>query len=115
MSNIIWTPGVTIEALEEQVIMKALGHYKNKEVAAAALGISRRTIDNKLEKYAEDEKIREAALAVKKRKDDEYLQRARGVFRPAVPVELTAEELLAQIEAEESKASTAKEPRKTKA
>jgi len=113
---ISWTPGVTIEALEEQVIMKAIAHYRNKEVAAAALGIARRTIDYKLEKYAEEQRARDEISAEQKRKDDEHLQRARGIFRVESPVnELTAEQILAKIESDEAKATTAKESRKIKA
>lgn len=50
--SIQWSPGYTMDMVEEEVIRKALRHFRgNKTQTASALGISIRTIDNKLEKY----------------------------------------------------------------
>ena len=47
-----WQPGVTLDEVERQVIMAALRfYYNNKSQAAASLGISVRTIQNKLQQY----------------------------------------------------------------
>lgn len=47
-----WSPGVTIEQIEEGVIKKALRFYQgNKTKTAQSLGIAVRTLDNKLSKY----------------------------------------------------------------
>lgn len=48
----LWQPGVTLDQVEKEVILKALSFYHgNKTVTARALGIAIRTLDNKLEKY----------------------------------------------------------------
>ena len=47
-----WQPGITLEEIEKQVILKALEFYQgNKTKTALSLGIAVRTLDNKLEKY----------------------------------------------------------------
>ena len=61
-----WSPGVTLENVEKQVILAAFRHFRgNKTVTANALGIAIRTLDNKLEKYEADGK------AEKERQDNE--------------------------------------------
>jgi hypothetical protein len=52
MSQIHWQPGITLEEIEKQVILAALRFYsQNRTHAASALGISVRTIQNKIAKY----------------------------------------------------------------
>lgn len=52
----MWQPGVTLEEVERDVILKALRFYSlNRAKTAVALGVSRRTIDNKLAKYKGEE------------------------------------------------------------
>lgn len=47
-----WQPGITLEQIEKEVILKALRFYNdNRQAAANALGVSVRTIGNKLAKY----------------------------------------------------------------
>jgi DNA-binding NtrC family response regulator len=47
-----WYPGVTLRELEKEAIQKALQFYRwNKTATAQSLGISVRTIDNKIAKY----------------------------------------------------------------
>ena len=51
--------GMTLRELEKRAILKALGFYNNKTAAATSLGISVRTLANKLEEYeAETEKVK---------------------------------------------------------
>lgn len=53
--NVNWTPGLTLEEMEKQVILTALKFYQgNKTQTSIALGVSVRTIDTKLEKYESD-------------------------------------------------------------
>jgi transcriptional regulator with PAS, ATPase and Fis domain len=48
-----WQPGMTLEEVEKQVILKAFQFYnRNKTHTAKALDIAIRTLDSKLEKYA---------------------------------------------------------------
>lgn len=52
MKEALWYPGESLEDVEEKVIKAALLFYKSKPVAADALKITVKTINNKLEKYA---------------------------------------------------------------
>lgn len=52
MSNVTWQPGVTLAEIEKQIIFKALNFFGgNKTQAAIALGVSVKTLYNKLEQY----------------------------------------------------------------
>lgn len=52
MNDIHWQPGVTLDDVEKQVILKALKWFgNNKTKTAQALGIAVRTLDYKLERY----------------------------------------------------------------
>lgn len=56
MQPVFWSPGMTIEALEQQVILAAYSFYRGvKTVTAESLGISVRNLSDKLDKYAVDE------------------------------------------------------------
>lgn len=78
--QIIWSPGITLDDIEEQVIQKALTHFRgNKAQVAAALGISVRTVDNKLEKYELARAEERAKEDERKRTRAEQLARARGI------------------------------------
>lgn len=49
---IIWQPGVTLEDIEKQTILKAYSYFdRNKTKTAEALGIAIRTLDAKIAKY----------------------------------------------------------------
>lgn len=77
--EIVWSPGVTLEAVEEQIIKRALAHYQgNKTVTANVLGIAVRTLDNKLEKYFEDDQKQEQSMAEEKKRREDFLARCRG-------------------------------------
>lgn len=75
---IIWSPGVTLEHIERQVIEKALAFYKgNKSATASALAVAVRTLDRKIELYAEADK---AAVAAQDRLSEDsanFLNRQR--------------------------------------
>lgn len=67
MQNLFWTPGMTMDDVEESVITSALRFYHNNKTATAeALGISLRTLHNKIAKYSgepmlEEEEVVEVA------------------------------------------------------
>jgi hypothetical protein len=89
-SPIIWSPGVKLEDIEEQVIKKAFKFYQgNKTSTANALGIAIRTLDTKLEKYESDAKARTKLDAERRAKDLDFLNRQRG---PAQSYNESAEE-----------------------
>lgn len=73
---VVWSPGVTLDAIERQVIDKAYIYYKgNKTQTANALGISIKTLDNKFERYRADDALAEKA------KQDAELNRERFLYR----------------------------------
>lgn len=81
---IMWSPGVTLEAIEKQVILKAFRHFRgNKTSTAQALGISVRGLDNKLEKYENDGKEQANRDAVERAKREDFLARSRGLHQSA--------------------------------
>lgn len=76
---IMWSPGVSLEAIEKQVILKALSHFKNnKTVTAGALGIAIRTLDNKLDKYEYEAQMEQKRQQEDEQRRREFLDRARG-------------------------------------
>ena len=79
--QVFWSPGVTLEMIEKQVIQKAFHFYRgNKTQCSISLGISIRTLENKLDRYREDDQGRQNAEQ-KEAEDREYhLKRARGII-----------------------------------
>jgi hypothetical protein len=73
--------GVTMATIERHWILKALAYYSgNKTQTASALGISVRTIDNKLKEY-EQEELDHADRAANDRADkSRELERQRGTL-----------------------------------
>lgn len=76
VNQILWQPGVTLEEIEKQVILACLKYFNGHRGATAlALGVTDRTIRNKLEKYrlewqaeidkkAESERLRKEARLI---------------------------------------------------
>ncbi len=81
----MWSPGITLEDVEKQVIVKAFSHFhQNKTVTANALGIAVRTLDAKLEKFEIDRTKEIEAREQRKRDNEAFLARQRGVTK-AIP------------------------------
>jgi len=79
MEVIYWSPGMTLEAVERQMIKKAYAHFReNRTATAAALGISVRTLYDKLEQYEADDREQEAASERRRQEREEFLSRSRG-------------------------------------
>jgi hypothetical protein len=76
---IIWQPGMSLEFLERLAIFEAMKFFQNnKSATARALGIAPRTLDNKLEKYAADDKEREKFDQQQRANRESLLQRQRN-------------------------------------
>lgn len=76
---ICWSPGLSLEQVEKECILQAFRFYRsNKTQTAIALGISVRTIENKLEKYAKDAELETERRAEERKQQEEYSLRARG-------------------------------------
>lgn len=84
-SHVIWSPGMSLEDIERQVIIAASSFYRSKAATAAALGVSVKTIDNKFEKYKADDDAKAAAVEERRRASAEFIARQRG-DAPAEPV-----------------------------
>jgi hypothetical protein len=80
MSDIItWSPGITLEEIEKQVIQRAYKHYReNKTVTSNSLGVDVKTLYNKLEKYELDRLEQEKKNAIRQSQREEFLNKARG-------------------------------------
>ena len=76
---IIWSPGVTLENIEEQVIKAALVFYRGSAIMTAnALGVSEKTIRTKMEKYVTDDERARMRNEQAKLDGRSWLARARG-------------------------------------
>lgn len=76
MVSINWTPGMTLDEVEKACILQAYRWYRgNKTQTAIALGISVKTIDNKLEKYEAD------GIAAKEQDDRDEIERRKVLNR----------------------------------
>ena len=57
---VYWSPGMTLDSMEREVIIAAYGFYRGvKTTTAASLGISVRTLYSKLERYEQEQKNKE--------------------------------------------------------
>jgi hypothetical protein len=86
-----WSPGVTLEAVEKEIVLKAFRFYRgNKTATANSLGIAVRTLDNKLEKYEADGKAEKEAQENERTKREEFAKRCRGnvQFNPATGTDI---------------------------
>jgi len=76
---IIWSPGMSLEDIEEQIIEKAYNHYnKNVETTSNSLKISMEKLQEKIKKFADKQQEVNHTLEMEKKKYEDYLRRARG-------------------------------------
>lgn len=76
----IWTPGMSLLAVEKIVIQKAYIHFeRNKGMTASSLGICVRTLTSKLEQYEREAEENAERAAIQRARDAEQLDRARGI------------------------------------
>lgn len=74
-----WIPGTTISDLEKMAINDAMRFYEGRKTDVAhALGISIKTLYNKLEEYAREDEIRVKREADEERKRQNWLREQRG-------------------------------------
>jgi hypothetical protein len=79
-NEVLWSPGMSIAALEQLVIQKAYRFYRqNKTATANSLGISIRTLDNKLEKYELEAMAQKDRDAEEEQRRADFLARSRGI------------------------------------
>lgn len=81
-NTVIWSPGVSLDTLEKMVIKKAFRFYQQNKVATAnALKIAVRTLDNKLERYDQEDQSHDQQTVDARERRREQLIRSRG-FAP---------------------------------
>ncbi len=86
--HIFWSPGMTLESMEERCILAAYSFYRGvKTTTANSLGISVRTLDAKLERYGVVETERKTAVDRQAEERARELQYARFGGRPTVHAE----------------------------
>jgi len=84
---IIWSPGVSLEDMEEKIIEKAYEHYGHSpEKTASSLKISMEKLNEKIKKFAEKQKEINHMLELEKKKYEKYLERARGNVVKPIPM-----------------------------
>lgn len=101
-NTVHWSPGVSLESMERQVILAAFRFYRgNKTATAQSLGIAIRTLDNKLEKYQADDKEQETRADATLNERNEFLKASRGIAGAKPPAKPTpaADEFIKQREA----------------
>jgi hypothetical protein len=75
----IWQPGMNLEQVEQAAIEEAFRFYRgNKTQTSIALGISIRTLDTRLEKYAFDRAAALEAEDMRQRAKEAFARRQRG-------------------------------------
>jgi len=79
IGQILWTPGISLDAMEKLIILEAYRIYhKNKTATANSLGIAIRTLDQRLERYELEEERERQRLENVRNTRTEQLSRARG-------------------------------------
>lgn len=81
IENIVqWSPGVSLEQMEKQIILAAFRFYRgNKTTTAQSLGIAIRTLDSRLEKYEKDDADRVVKEKERESDREEFLKAQRGL------------------------------------
>lgn len=75
-----WMPGDTIASLEKMAILDAMKFYEGRKTdVSEALGISLKTLYNKLDEYAKEDILREEKEAEDKLKRENWIREQRGL------------------------------------
>lgn len=78
--DVNWAPGITLESMEKACILQALKFYRgNVNQTAISLGVSDKTIRNKLDKYEQDGKLQRERYEADKLERARILDRMRGI------------------------------------
>ena len=75
-----WQPGMKLDELEKLAILAAFRFYRaNKSQTAISLGITVRTLENKLGQYEQESREHEQKLNDERERNREILNRMRGI------------------------------------
>jgi len=82
---ITWSPGMSLEDIENKVVEKAYDYYrKNAQQTANSLKISLEKLQEKIKNFAIKEQEVNEALQREKMHYQDYLRRARGTRYPSI-------------------------------
>ena len=88
MSTVVWNPGLSLAAIEKEIIQRAYEHFqKNKQQTAQSLGIAVRTLEYKLQQYDEELQRFKQDEEIRKQRAQEQLLQARfgRAYQPPQP------------------------------
>ncbi len=77
---IIWSPGVSLESMEERVIQEAINFYRDEKKAADSLKISHKDLLKKMKRHQEEIKRIDDMREREQKKHDDFVLRARGIM-----------------------------------
>lgn len=76
--NVFWTPGMSLEILTEQIVVKAVAVYKgDRVVAARTLGLTVEDLESKLASVEAKAEASRVIIEDQRRKNTEQLLRSR--------------------------------------
>lgn len=80
MSQVFWTPGMSIAEVERQIIKEAIVYFRgNKSLISKSLGISIRTLDTRMESIKAEEEAQRFRVEAQTREREIFLERSRGI------------------------------------
>lgn len=89
---VIWSPGISLEQIEKQVILKALSFYHKDKVAVSnSLKISISALENKLAQYEKDAAQEAQVLSEVRSREADFQLRSRGMPVPQSNAPLSAQ------------------------
>lgn len=83
---IVWSPGMSIEDMENNAIKEAISYYKDNEKAADSLKITLDELNKKIAKYAKEHEKNEEKRMKELQTEREFDRRARGIIE-SIPEE----------------------------
>jgi len=76
---IVWSPGMSLESVEERVIQAAISFYKDEKRAADSLKLSPKDFEKKIKKYQNECKKVEELKELERQKHNDFVLRSRGM------------------------------------
>jgi hypothetical protein len=77
--QVIWSPGVSLEQIEKQVILAAYEFYKrNIYLTSKSLNVEIGSLQKKINKYEKERLAEEEKIEIRKKREEEFISRARG-------------------------------------
>lgn len=75
----VWNPGVSLASVEERIAKEAVKFYKDEKTAADSLGINHKELLKILGRAGKEDLKREEYREEERKREKDYLLRARGI------------------------------------